>query len=271
MSDVDTFFSALWEDFTTLAPAAASIRAALEARGEEVLNDHVAFRTFDRGPLTLDALEPRLIELGYFRYAPYRFEQKKLRAFGYVPPRDDLPKVFCSELEVDAMPEDVQAVIDGLVAQVPEDAAASASVFHAGRLWSPVPYATWRRLAEVSEYAAWLTAHGMHANHFTVAVHRLSPELRSIPVILEFVEARGFQINEQGGRVKGSAEVLLEQGSTQADRRPTPFADGVHEVPTCYYEFALRYPQADGTLYPGFVAASADKIFESTHSGVAAS
>jgi len=29
--------------------------------------------------------------------------------------------------------------------------------------------------------------------------------------------------------------------------------------------FALRYPQADGVLYPGFVEASADKIFESTN------
>jgi hypothetical protein len=38
-----------------------------------------------------------------------------------------------------------------------------------------------------------------------------------------------------------------------------------HEIPTCYYEFARRYPLADGRLYQGFVAASADRIFESTH------
>ncbi|MGB6140662.1 MAG: DUF1338 domain-containing protein, partial [Pseudoalteromonas rhizosphaerae] len=36
-------------------------------------------------------------------------------------------------------------------------------------------------------------------------------------------------------------------------------------VPSCFYEFALRYAKPDGELYTGFVAASADKIFESTN------
>ena len=48
------------------------------------------------------------------------------------------------------------------------------------------------------------------------------------------------------------------------------FAGGErHVIPTCYYEFALRHRDADGRLYEGFVAKSADRIFESTHrSGV---
>jgi len=260
----DAFFDALWNDFTAYAPAAAGIKAALEAEGETVLNDHVAFRTFDRGPLTVATLEPHLLAMGYEVYEPYHFEAKKLNAKGYVHARPELPKVFCSELMVDEMPEDVQAIIDGLVAQIPADANTSAAIFHAGRLWAPIDFATWERLAEVSEYAAWLAALGMHANHFTVAVNTLSPRLRSIPAILDFVEQRGFRINASGGRVKGSPEVLLEQGSTKADQMPVPFADGEHTIPTCYYEFALRHPQEDGSLYPGFVAASADKIFEST-------
>ncbi len=36
-----------------------------------------------------------------------------------------------------------------------------------------------------------------------------------------------------------------------------------HEV-SRFDEFARRYPAADGRLYSGFVAKSADKIFEST-------
>lgn len=42
------------------------------------------------------------------------------------------------------------------------------------------------------------------------------------------------------------------------------FDDGSAEVPGCFYEFARRYPDADGSLFQGFIAASADKIFEST-------
>lgn len=261
----DAFFDALWQDFCAIAPAAPSIREALVARGETVINDHVAFRTFDRGPLTLDALEPHLLALGYRRLAPYAFEDKQLDAWGYVHDDPDQPKVFLSQLRVSAMPADVQAVIDGLLAQVPADAAARPDALWAGRPWAAIDHATWLRLAEVSEYAAWVAALGYHANHFTVAVHRLSPALQSVEAVLAFVESLGFRINDSGGRVKGSPDVLLEQGSTRADVVPVGFADGTWEIPTCYYEFALRHRQGDGLLYPGFVAASADRIFESTN------
>ncbi len=58
--------------------------------------------------------------------------------------------------------------------------------------------------------------------------------------------------------------MLLEQSSTLADKVSVAFSDGELAIPSCFYEFALRYPKADGELYTGFVAASADKIFEST-------
>jgi hypothetical protein len=103
----------------------------------------------------------------------------------------------------------------------------------------------------------------MHANHFTISVNELvqTPTLLSV---LDLVEAAGFPISNAGGRVKGSKAVLLEQGSTRADRVIVAFADGEIRVPTCYTEFALRYPDATGTLYDGFVAESATHIFEST-------
>ena len=42
------------------------------------------------------------------------------------------------------------------------------------------------------------------------------------------------------------------------------FADGGLTVPGCYYEFTRRYPLASGDLFQGFVAKSADRIFQST-------
>jgi hypothetical protein len=42
------------------------------------------------------------------------------------------------------------------------------------------------------------------------------------------------------------------------------FTEGKKEIPGCYYEFARRYPDQSGKLYSGFIAKSADKIFEST-------
>ena len=51
-----------------------------------------------------------------------------------------------------------------------------------------------------------------------------------------------------------------------ADKVVVNFTDGDVEIPSCFYEFARRYPMDNGQLYTGFVAASADKIFESTNS-----
>ncbi|MEW6277912.1 MAG: DUF1338 family protein [Candidatus Eremiobacterota bacterium] len=137
-------------------------------------------------------------------------------------------------------------------------------MFWAGRLWEPVTCADFLELDRESEYAAWVAAHGLRPNHFTVSVNALTT-LGSLEELLDFVESLGFALNTSGGRIKGTPEVLLEQGSTLADRLEVPFADGPREVPTCYYEFARRYPGPDGAIYEGFVAASADKIFESTN------
>lgn len=258
------FFRHLWQDFVALAPAAATLHDALVDSGESVVNDHVAFRTFDRGPISLDRLEPHLLALGYTRAGEYDFASKHLRAYGYVHTDAAQPLVFLSELLVDRLSPWARDVVEQLVAQVPADAVTGPDVFWSGRPWAPIDHATWERLADESEYAAWLAAHGFHANHFTIRINALSPALRCVEPVLRFVEARGFQVNTSGGRVKGTPAELLEQGSTLADRMPVTFADGTFVVPTCYYEFALRHPQPDGQLYMGFVAASADRIFEST-------
>ncbi len=261
-TDRQGFFDGLWEDFVNIAPAAARIKTAFEERGETVNNDHVAFRTFNRGPIGLERLEPLILQLGYHRFDEYRFEEKRLRARAYLCP--GAPRIFLSELLVEELSEASQRIIDACLEQIPTDAATLPQVFCAGRLWQAISFDDYQRLAEESEYSAWMCALGMHANHFTVSVNELS-HFDGIAAVLDFVERTGYGINEAGGRIKGSPEVLLEQGSTLADRMPVEFADGEFRIPTCYYEFALRYPDADGNLYQGFVTTSADKIFESTH------
>ncbi|MEX0798215.1 MAG: DUF1338 family protein, partial [Bacteriovoracaceae bacterium] len=80
----------------------------------------------------------------------------------------------------------------------------------------------------------------------------------------EFLKAKGFKLNDSGGEIKGSEDVLLEQSSTLADKVEVEFEDKKMTIPSCYFEFAKRHAGADGNLYQGFVAQSADKIFEST-------
>ncbi|GGX88210.1 DUF1338 domain-containing protein [Litchfieldella qijiaojingensis] len=262
--DINTFFSRLWDDYTVMTPQASRIHDAFVDEGETIVNDHVAFRTFDRGPITLAALEPHLLALGYTRFEPYEFKAKKLRAYGYLPPSDDLPRVFLSELKCDELSPEAQAIVDGLIAQIEPARVASPEVMWAGRLWQAPSFEDYQTLMAESEYAAWLAIIGLRANHFTISVNHFQ-RYDSVEKVLAKVESLGLGISDSGGRIKGSPEVLLEQGSTLADRQAFTFAGGqVEEIPTCYYEFAKRYPDAEGKLYQGFVAASADKIFEST-------
>jgi hypothetical protein len=262
--NINEFYDALWQDYVNMTPQAEAIANALRQRGEEVLNDHVAFRTFNTGPITLKDLEPHILALGYTRYEPYHFAAKKLDAFGYIPPSKDLPRIFLSELRVQELSETAQNIIQGLVSQIDPTDVNDASIFWRGRLWNTPSFEDYQTLAEESEYAAWLSIIGLRANHFTINVNALM-QTTEVSQLNDLVEDLGFQINESGGRIKGSPSVLLEQSSTMASTQEMVFSDGVkHSVTTCYYEFAKRYFDETGELYQGFVAASADKIFEST-------
>ena len=258
------FFDALWADYVAMAPRAARTRALFEARGEVVENDHVAFRTLDSGPISLDRLDVILTSLGYRRFAPYTFDDKHLRAWSYVPPLPGLPRVFASELDSTAFSPWLRETLSGLAAQVDPARVAGPSAFWAGRCWAPVAFETYQRLLQESEYAAWVAALGLRPNHFTISVNRLV-QTPTIEQVIALVEAEGIAINAAGGKVKGTPADLLVQASTLADRQEVEFAGGErHLVPTCYYEFALRLTDADGRLYEGFVPASANRIFEST-------
>lgn len=261
--DRDQFFHHLWQDLTRIAPQAEIIRRALADAGETVRNDHVAFRTFDRSPVNLNCLERHILGFGYAPIADYSFPQKHLRARAYVCA--GAPRLFLSELLVDALSPQAVQIIDACLSQVEPRRFEHPPCFYSGIPWSPISLADYHRLAEETEYGAWMLALGYHANHFTVSVNHLRT-LTSIEAVLQFVERLGFAVNAAGGRVKGSPQLLLEQGSTLADRQEVEFADGRCEIPTCYTEFALRHPDEHGVLYEGFVTDSADRIFESTHS-----
>lgn len=262
---INDFFDNLWQDYVRMTPQAEVISNALKERGESVRNDHVAFRTFNKGPIQLSMLEPFILELGYTRYEPYYFAAKKLDAMGYIPPTSDLPRIFISELRTEELSDSAQTVIEKLLKQVDASEINDPSIFWRGRLWDQPTLEEYKLLASESEYAAWLSIIGLRANHFTVDVNALM-QVSEIEEMNQFIEDLGFSINESGGRVKGSPAVMLEQSSTMATKLPMEFAGGEkHTITTCYYEFAKRYFDDNGNLYQGFVAASADKIFESTN------
>ena len=262
--DIDEFFTHLWQDYTALTPQAERIYQAFTRKGETVVNDHVAFRTYDRAPIQLKSLEPHLLELGYKRYAPYHFKDKKISAWGYVPPSADKPRIFMSELLTGQLSESSQKIINDLCRQVDPARVKDIDIFWTGRPWNVPSWEDYQALLAESEYAAWLSVIGLRTNHFTISVNHLRHH-RTLEEVLNTIEEENIAINTHGGKIKGQPEQLLVQASTMADKTIVSFAGGDgHEIPTCYYEFALRYKDAAGKLFQGFVPASADRIFEST-------
>lgn len=260
----ESFFDALWQDYIQITPQASQIKQLFEATDGVVINDHVAFRTFADTPLQLDNLEPLILSLGYERQDSYEFKAKKLRAHSFIHPDPEVPKIFCSELLTDQLSEQAQAIIGRYTKQI-ELKKLDLSVFWSARHWDMPSFDDYSTLMGETEYGAWLLAIGVRVNHFTVSINHLS-STDSIQDVLNRVKTAGFAVNTAGGEIKGSPQTLLEQGSTMADRQHYSFAGGdEREIPTCFYEFALRYPDANGVVYQGFVEANADKIFESTH------
>jgi len=261
--DTDALLDALWRDYVAITPLAARVHALLEARGETIVNDHVALRTYGLPGIGIDALARPFERLGWRQASDrYTFADKKLVARYWRHDDPALPKVFISELVIADMPAFVQEQIAALVAQLPAGFGERPDLPYAGRPWR-IRHADYLRMLEASEYAAWLAAFGFRVNHFTVDVNRL----RTIPGIAEInalLTGAGFALNTAGGAIKGTAADRLEQSSTRAEEVDVAFDEGTRRIPSCYYEFARRYPLPSGELFQGFVPASADKIFEST-------
>jgi len=261
-TNVNALFEALWQDYIEMTPSAAKVHQLL-SQGEKIINDHIALRTFNISKVNLDVLAAHFESIGYVACGDYKFEAKKLNAKHFEHPDSTQPKVFISELLVEEFSDELQTTIKGLIEQVEQSAMIADNFLYSGRHWA-LDSKTYESLLAESEYAAWVAAFGYRANHFTVSINHL-PNFDSIFDVNDALKAAGFVLNAAGGEVKGSAEVLLEQSSTMADKLQVSFSDAVIEIPSCFYEFAIRYPKSDGELYTGFVAASADKIFESTN------
>ncbi|MCG9679185.1 DUF1338 domain-containing protein [Vibrio sp. Isolate24] len=256
-------FQSLWNDYIQrLCPSADKVHHLLQ-ENEPLINDHIALRTFNVAPLGIETLAKPFIDVGYKPCGDYEFESKKLVAKHFEHPDPKQPKVFISELKVNECSPELQAIVAKLVEQLDTDKLKSHEFLSGGRLWD-LSFSDYQLLAKESEYASWLAAHGYGANHFTVSVNQLDA-FEEVKGVNDHLREAGFTINESGGEVKGSPDVLLEQSSTMADKVPVTFTEGTEMVPGGFYEFAKRYPMSNGELYPGFVAASADKIFESTN------
>lgn len=255
----------LWADYRAVNPKITTIYDLFVRSGEHVVNDHVAFRTIDDPRVNIAVLAKVFEQFGFKRCQEYHFKEKHLLAYHFEHQDREAPRIFISELKLNECSQGLRNTLERCVDQLdPHMLKQPGAILFAKAPWQPLSYEIYQSLLEESEYAAWLYVFGYRANHFTISINALK-NYPSIEQVNHFVTSHGFELNQAGGVVKGNPKELLEQSSTLAERVDVAFQEGVYNVPCCYYEFAKRYPGADGQLYSGFIAASADKIFESTN------
>jgi hypothetical protein len=262
---VSDLFAGLWQDYISITPSAHKIHALLAEKTatRNIVNDHIALRTFDIEKVNLHKLAAHFLALGYEQKGDYDFVAKKLTAVHLEHPDTTVPKVFISELRVSQLSEQAQSIIHRIVEQIKPSAVNEDNFLYSGTHWQASSDEYKALLAE-SEYAAWMLAWGYRANHFTVSINHLS-DIHELEDVNTMLKHAGFKLNASGGEIKGGADVCLAQSSTMADHAQVAFTDTTMTLPSCFYEFAQRYAMQSGELYQGFVAASADKIFESTN------
>ena len=246
-----------WEKYTSYTPSAKKIHQLF---GEKITNDHIAFRTLNLPETSIENQKEYLLQYGYQERGQYDFQVKKLKAIHLENEDPAMPKIFLSELLLEQFSLDLQKIFQEIFQNINLE---GQELFTGGRSWE-INFQTYNHLANESEYASWLYVWGFCPNHFTVSVNHLN-SYQSLEEVNDLVKQNGFLLNESGGEIKGTPEELLEQSSIVADLQKVDFSGTAHDVPSCYYEFARRYEDSNGNIYQGFIAKSADKIFESTN------
>jgi len=290
-SNLDEIMSALFEPYKESVTDVKKVTEALIdrkviANEDEIVNDHIAFRTLGVPHLGIQSFEKIFLHYGYEKKDYYYFEGKRLNAFWYAPPSPKYPRIFISELRVADLSEKTQKLINSYtkdLAKDPVDAldlnnATEVGQFFYKPLWALPSIDDYLALSRESEYAAWVIYNRYYLNHYTISVHNLKEGYNTLEAFNIFLKDIGIQLNDSGGVIKTSKDGLLKQSSSVAKMVEATFKGAeTLKISGSYVEFAERLPLPQFENLPdgqvsneqrrdGFESANADKIFESTYS-----
>ena len=287
---VDIVLNDLFEHYRANVADVDKITQALLDKGvitsqQDIINDHIAFRTLGVPNLGIASFEKIFLSFGFKKMDYYNFPGKKLDAYWYAPPADNYPRIFVSELRVSELSQEAQDIIHSYTNTIQSDPVDSLDLtdgrqvadFLQQPLWDLPSSTEYERLLAESEYAAWVIYNRYYLNHYTISIHELPEGYASLEEFNAFLEGIGIRLNTSGGKIKTSPDGLLRQSSTVSALYNATFSDG-KELPIAgsYVEFAERKPLPEFAHWKpeelrrehrrdGFEANNADKIFESTY------
>ncbi len=287
-------FSRLWQQFIERVPYAATYKEMVESKGGKVVNDHIAFRTFNtrtgEQPGGILAIRHILTCLEYRPVEKYKFPKEKLSAVHFEHPNKTLPKIFVSQLEVENLPEWVQLLIQGAVkdtsyllsdksiellnvlkvnGELPSEAAGFLldDLFrYFRRPWGIPNKEDVLKLNDVSQYAAWVMLHGNSVNHFTALInHQDVEDWPDLDATVEAMKAAGVPMKE---KIEGEKGNKLRQTATLAVKEDVEVKgeNGIENIiwTYAYYELAERgfvTENGEKKLFDGFLGEQAARLF----------
>lgn len=291
METLHQILSGLMTRYQQRVPDVNKITQTLVDKGlikdlSDIENDHIAFRTIGVPQLGIKSLEKIFLHHGYEARDAYYFENKKINARWYAPPKTNLPRIFISELRVNDFSDEIQTLIKSFTDEVKSDPvdtinlddAAVVDNFLHSQLWRTPTWENYKTLANESEYASWTIYNKYYLNHFTISVHNLASPYNTLEKFNQLLVSIGIKLNDAGGIIKVSKDGLLLQSSSVSELIEATFAEeDIHKISGSYVEFAERkvLPQfanlranqiTRAQRREGFETANADKIFESTYS-----
>ncbi|WP_319479261.1 DUF1338 domain-containing protein [uncultured Draconibacterium sp.] len=287
----------LWVMYLDRVSYAREYQRLVTDKGGSVVNDHIAFRTFNthtgEQPEGIRAIKHIISCLEYVPVEKYNFKKKKLNAVHFEHPDPMFPKLFVSQLEVEELPEWAQQIIKNTVKETPyllsdESIALLATLKEKGELprvagemlvndlaqyfrrpWNVPNKDDVLKVNDVSQYAAWVLLHGNAVNHFTAFVNYQNvsewPDLEST---CKGMADAGIPMKEALEGEKGSK---LQQSATLAVKEEVEVKgdDGIEKMPWtyAYYELAERglvIENGEEKLFSGFLGEQARHLFDMT-------
>ena len=288
---LNKILNGLFVPYAERVPDVKTITTAMKGIGliskqEDIVNDHIAFRTLGVPNLGIASFEKIFLHHGYTKQDHYFFPKKKLDAYWYKPPHDHYPRVFISELKVKELSTTAQDIIYSYTKEIQKDPIGELNLNDAEEvvdflhqaLWKLPSLYDYKTLLNESEYGAWVIYNRYYLNHYTISIHELPSPYNDLEFFNKFLQSIGVILNDAGGEIKTSQDKLLRQSSTIAQSIEATFENGeTAEIAGSYVEFAERLPLpafanlskeklTNAHRREGFETANADKIFESTFS-----
>ncbi len=290
-------FDKLWNQYLERVPYARVYSDLVTKKGGCVVNDHIAFRTFNthtgEQPEGIRALRHILLDLGYKPATKYKFRKKKINAIYFEHPDERLPKIFVSQLEVELLPEWAKALIHKTVKDtrylltnrsiellnilkekqfLPLEAAEYLvnDLFHYfKRPWDIPNKEDVLKLNDISQYGAWVMLHGNSVNHFSALINFQNvEEWPDLETTCKALAKKGVPMKDSIEGEKGSK---LQQSSTQAVKEEVKVRgeNGIEQITWtyAYYELAERgYIEINGEkkMFDGFLGEQAAHLFSMT-------